>query len=185
MQSCYTARMVFSTQCFLVLLNVIKCRLVTAAATVSCSCCWNQHHISTLMTCSQKHWPSKILADSEILTNFTNRTWIAAYLGLCVLSLFTHPHYHQAKVSTKTCPRVSQFAFTGRYQAYSFEGGGFSSVFRIFDFLFLGWREIISGWLSWHHVKLKKMPKKCRKYHYQIIPEKDIVTWDIIWIHHK
>lgn len=80
-------------------------RLDTAVVTIACSCCWNQHPSSMLMTFSQKQWPSKILADSEILSDFMSRTSIVAYSCLCVLSLLTHPHY-KVKVSTKACPRL-------------------------------------------------------------------------------
>lgn len=96
--------MTFSRQYFFDKLT--KYRLDIAVATIACSCCWNRHPISMLMTCSQKQWPSKILVESEILSNFTSRTRIVAHPRLCVLTSLTHPHYHKVKLSTKACPRL-------------------------------------------------------------------------------
>lgn len=178
---------------FFALLNVMKCRFVAEVAAVACSGCWNQHPISMFMTCSQKYWTSKILADSEILTDFTSRTWILAYSGLWTnelcLSLFTYPHYLKATVSIKL---VQEYP-------HSHAHGGPKSIALKAD-LFLQLLGCLISFslyeekLSWDgHLdtmeSLKSSLKNVGNMHFQSIlqsiPQKHKFTWNIIWIHHK
>lgn len=166
MQLCCTVRMLFSTQCFFC---SVECDEVQVCCRSSCSCLFRLLEPTSYLHAhdlQSKYWTSKILADSEILTDFTSRTWILAYSGLWTnelcLSLFTYPHYLKATVSIKLVQEYPHSHAHGGPKSIALKADLFLQLLGCLISFSLYEEKL--GWSSWHYGKLKKFPKKCRKY---------------------